>query len=388
MEDAQNPGSAEADAREPDREPDREPAGLRAQIGAVRDAVRRLLTAHVDLARAEAGEIGGEIKRVALLAGLAFGALLALSLLLPIGLLLFLGELIFGSIGWGVLLGSFVLLDLAILAGLVALGVPGSRIGRSLLVALGLGAIILAVGIVLHIALRPWAGFSSFVFLVAWPAAAGYGVARAGIDTDALKARFYPSQTINTTKETIEWVRARTPLGPKSVAARQGLEDEIVGLEASARAAVDLPARLRRQPAKVGGAAVGAAFLLLGGPKRVFRRARRAVFGKDADLPKSMLPDEIEETLRKLGPDGDKVRGTLEREFAKFLEERAPERKNADIAGIVGGLLTNALKPASMRAGREFAERLFDPDGPSFGEGLRKARARMAADKGDQPPPA
>lgn len=180
---------------------------------------------------------------------------------------------------------------------------------------------------------------------------------------------------------------ARTDAARAEVlAARQGLEDEVVGLEASARAAVDLPARFRREPAKVGGAALGAAFLLLGGPKRVFRRARRAVFGADAELPKSMLPDEIEKALRKLGPDGDRVRGTLEREFAKFLEERAPERRNGDLAGVVGGLLNNALKPASMRLGREFAERLFAPDGPSFAEGLRKARARMDSATGDQPP--
>jgi hypothetical protein len=212
LDDAQNPGSAGADAREPDREP----AGLRAQIGAVRDAVRRLLTAHIDLARAEASDIGGEVKRVALLAGFALGAVFALALLLPIGLLLFLGDLIFGSIGWGVLLGSVALVDVAILAVLVALGVRGSRIGRSLLVALVIGAILLAIGIVAHVALRPWGALSVLVFLVAWPIAAGYSVARAGIDTDALKARFYPTQTIDTTKETIEWVRARMPLGPKS----------------------------------------------------------------------------------------------------------------------------------------------------------------------------
>ena len=171
---------------------------------------------------------------------------------------------------------------------------------------------------------------------------------------------------------------ARTDAARAEVlAARRGLEDEVIGLEASARAAIDIPARFRREPLKVGGAAAGAAFLLLGGPKRLFRRTRRAIFGPEADLPKSMLPDEVEKTLRKLGPDGDKVRGTLEREFAKYLDERAEARRNSDILGIAGGLLVNALRPASVKAGREFAERLFDPDGPSFAEGLRKARARM-----------
>jgi hypothetical protein len=167
------------------------------------------------------------------------------------------------------------------------------------------------------------------------------------------------------------------------LAAREGLEDEVVRLEASARAAVDIPARIRREPAKVLGAAGGAAFLLLGGPKRVLRRARRAVFGPDADLPKSMLPDEVERTLRKMGSDGDRVRGTLEKEFAKYLETTAPERRDRDLVGVASGLLANLLKPASVRAGRQFAERLFDPDGPSFTEGLRKARARVAGSVAD-----
>jgi len=161
------------------------------------------------------------------------------------------------------------------------------------------------------------------------------------------------------------------------LAARQGLEDEVVRLEASARAAVDIPARLRRQPGKVLGAAGGAAFLLLGGPKRAIRRVRRAIFGRDADLPKSMLPDEVEKTLRKMGSDGDRIRGTLEREFLKYLDATAADRRDRDLLGTASSLLSNVLKPASVRAGRVFAERLFDPDGPSFAEGLRRARARM-----------
>jgi hypothetical protein len=36
------------------------------------------------------------------------------------------------------------------------------------------------------------------------------------ISMDELKSRFWPDETIDTTKETIEWVRERTPLGRKS----------------------------------------------------------------------------------------------------------------------------------------------------------------------------
>ena len=163
------------------------------------------------------------------------------------------------------------------------------------------------------------------------------------------------------------------------IAAREGLVEEIGRLEASARAAVDIPARIRRQPAKVGAAAAGATFLLLGGPKRIVRGVRKVVFGPDAELPKSMLPDAIEKTLREMGSDGDRVRGMIEREFVRYLAATAPDRKDRDLVGMASGLLANLLRPASVRAGKAFAERLFDPDGPSFAEGLRKARTRAAS---------
>lgn len=192
------------------------PVGLRAQIGAVRSALHRLLGAHVELAKAEAGEIGSEIGRVALLGGVALGALLLVVILLTLGGLLFLAEWLLGSIGWGVLLGTLALLDLAIVSVVLALGVPGSRIARDLLVAL-LAALGVAILLLLFIAgPRVGVGLGLFVLLVAWPILIGLGIGRTGIDTAALKQRFYPVQTIETTKETIEWVRERTPLGRKS----------------------------------------------------------------------------------------------------------------------------------------------------------------------------
>lgn len=166
------------------------------------------------------------------------------------------------------------------------------------------------------------------------------------------------------------------------VAARDALADEAVRLEAAGRAAVDIPARIRREPVKVAGAASGAAFLLLGGPRRVVRGIRRAVFGPEAEIPKSMLPDEVEKTLRKLGPDGEKVRGTLEREFAQYLEDRAPQRRERDLGAAAGGMLTNLLRPLSLRAGRELVERFFDSDGATFGEALGRARARQSGGSG------
>lgn len=77
------------------------------------------------------------------------------------------------------------------------------------------------------------------------------------------------------------------------LAARAALSEQVIGLEGAARAAVDIPARVRQAPAKAAGVAAGGAFIALGGPRRAFRSVRRAIFGPEADLPKSMLPDEV-----------------------------------------------------------------------------------------------
>jgi hypothetical protein len=184
-------------------------------------------------------------------------------------------------------------------------------------------------------------------------------------------------------------VGARTDAARAEVlAARAGLDEELVRLEASGRAAVDIPARLKREPAKVLGTAGGAAFLLLGGPKRVFQGVRRAVMGPKADLPKSMLPPEIEKTLKKLGPDGEKVRGTLEREFAEYLDEKAPQRKERDLGATTALLLGGVLKPVVQRFGKQLAEQALNPDGGTFSEALRRTRERQNGSRanGSHPP--
>jgi hypothetical protein len=113
------------------------------------------------------------------------------------------------------------------------------------------------------------------------------------------------------------------------VAARAGLAGEVDRLEAAGRSAVDIPAKIKRSPGKAAAVAGGAAFLAVGGPRRVFRRARKVVTGhEDAPLPKALLPKDIEKALKKLGTDGDKVRGTLERDFSHYLDERAAQRRN------------------------------------------------------------
>ena len=107
------------------------------------------------------------------------------------------------------------------------------------------------------------------------------------------------------------------------LAARASLGEELETLEASARSAIDIPAKIKRSPAKAAAVVGGTAFLALGGPKRVFRAGKRAVTGEPEPLPPSMLPKEIDKALRALGDDGTKVRGALERDFAAYAKQRA-----------------------------------------------------------------
>jgi hypothetical protein len=163
------------------------------------------------------------------------------------------------------------------------------------------------------------------------------------------------------------------------VAARADLGEQVDRLEAAGRAAVDVPAKVRANPAKAAGIAAGGAFLALGGPKRLFRRARAAITGKEEELPSELLPKDVEKALRKIGTDGSKVRGTLERDFAKYLDERAKERKKEGVTAAITAVALSALRPIAIRTGRQVAERMLDPNGPAFAEQLEKIRARRAA---------
>lgn len=155
------------------------------------------------------------------------------------------------------------------------------------------------------------------------------------------------------------------------LAARAALGDELETLEASARAAADVPAKIRRSPGKAAAIAGGTAFVVLGGPRRVFRAGRRAVTGAPAPMPRAMLPDEVEKTLRYLGEDGDKVRGVLERDFAAYAKQAQRDR-----AGVRTLLLLTVARPLLSAATKSAAGWLFRTDDEGFQARLAQIRER------------
>ena len=248
----------------------------------------RLAVAHIDLAKAEAAAIKGEVAKVVAFVGIAIAVSLLAVILLFVGSSLFLGEWLLGSMGWGVLHGVLLLTAIAVACGLAVVGLSGARIGQAffvgLLVAVGvavllalalpnrlytsigdtalpgiepgvrplvvgaaiwaviglLGGIVGAlrvtgaggrvgallggavlgalVGAVTAVDTGPQvgAGIGIAVGYLTWIGLMAADIARTGVDVDALKARFLPTQTIETSKETLAWLQSKMPPGTGS----------------------------------------------------------------------------------------------------------------------------------------------------------------------------
>lgn len=156
------------------------------------------------------------------------------------------------------------------------------------------------------------------------------------------------------------------------LAAREGLADEMATLEASGRAALDIKARLQRNPVKIAAVAGGIGFFALKGPQRIVRGIRTTVFGAPPPLPAAMLPEEIERSLRRLGTDGDKVRGVLERDFADYAKKSQAKRD-----GLRTLVILSALRPLMKRGAETAVGFLVNPDNEGFSAKLSQVRDRL-----------
>jgi hypothetical protein len=115
---------------------------MRDQLRSTYLAGRELAMAHVDLAKAEATEIGREAGKVAGYVAAAITLLILAATLFIFGTSLFLGEWILGSLGWGVLHGILLFVAVALSCVLLALDHPASRIGLAVLLGIVVGVIV------------------------------------------------------------------------------------------------------------------------------------------------------------------------------------------------------------------------------------------------------
>lgn len=143
-------------------------------------------------------------------------------------------------------------------------------------------------------------------------------------------------------------------------AARESAADELSELGPALRRTLDVPAKVKRNPLGTAGVAGGAAFLLLGGPRRTAKAIEKRFFPKRYNRPPSLLPKDVDETLARLPvDDGEQVRGHLERDFAAYLRrEHANDPSGARQS--IWRTYDLLLGTVGARAARELVKKLFE----------------------------
>jgi len=174
--------------------------------------------------------------------------------------------------------------------------------------------------------------------------------------------------------------------GPESVAdarqavvdARLAVEKELDDLGLATRAALDIPAKIRRNPVRTVGVGAGAAFLLLGGPKRMLKQVEQRVFPKRRY--RRLTPAEIDRAVDRLGEeDREAARAHLERDFASYLEkEHAKEQPNARRS--FWGTYDTVMAIVGAAAARELVKRFLEVPQEARQEGAEKDAKVAQAD--------
>lgn len=118
-----------------------------------------------------------------------------------------------------------------------------------------------------------------------------------------------------------------TPEVRAALAELQASRDEVSrsldDLTSATQSALDVPAKIRRNPVKTAAIVGGAGFLLAGGPKRVVRFAVHKVRPPKPEPEVGLLPHQVERILKDHGLAGDhKVRRALEEDFAEYLRSK------------------------------------------------------------------
>jgi len=107
------------------------------------------------------------------------------------------------------------------------------------------------------------------------------------------------------------------------IAARQELGDGLDDLTLAFRSAIDIPAKIRKNPLQTVALAGGAGFLAVGGPKKVIRAAVHRIRPSTRRPHDGLLPKDIDKVVRrKGGPRADEIETALENDFADYLKRK------------------------------------------------------------------
>jgi hypothetical protein len=163
-------------------------------------------------------------------------------------------------------------------------------------------------------------------------------------------------------------------------AARGGLVTSLDELTSATQSALDVPAKIRRNPVKAAALAGGAGFLLLGGPRRIVRFAARRVLPARPDPYSGLLPDEIEQVLKDAGLAQDsEVRRALDQDFAEYLRTKGRFEPSPTAARSLWRTFDRVAGPLGTAGARVLVERIMEADRD---RGRTRAAARRTSGSG------
>jgi hypothetical protein len=146
-------------------------------------------------------------------------------------------------------------------------------------------------------------------------------------------------------------------------AARGEVESSLDQLSSATQSALDIPAKIRRNPARTVALVGGAGFLLVGGPKRVIRSAVRAVRPERPDPYSGLLPEEIEKVLKEVGlADDPEIRRALDQDFADYLKSKGRYEPTPTAAASFWRTFDRLAGPLGTAGARILVQRLMEAE--------------------------
>jgi hypothetical protein len=145
--------------------------------------------------------------------------------------------------------------------------------------------------------------------------------------------------------------------------ARAEVETSLDQLSNATQSALDIPAKIRRNPVRTAALVGGAGFLLAGGPRRLARFAVNAVRPERPDPYAGLLPPQIEDVLRDVGlADDPEVRRALDQDFAEYLKSKGRYDPQPNAAASLWRTFDRVAGPLGTAAARILVQRLMEAD--------------------------
>jgi len=172
-------------------------------------------------------------------------------------------------------------------------------------------------------------------------------------------------------------------------AARVELGGALDTLGEASRSALDVPAKIRRNPVRTAALVGGTGFLLVGGPKRMIRMVGRRVLPRRPDPYDGLLPKEIEKVLKDSGLAKDpEVRRALDKDFAEYLRDKGRVRAETTPQATFWRTFDRVAGPLGTAGARMLVLRLMEAeeDRATDRAALRKVRRERSGKPGAKAP--